>query len=249
MIPPENLNRIFEPFFTTKRNTIDSGTGLGLAMVYGIVRQTEGFIKVDSKVGKGTTFDIYFPSYESSSTENVAVAEQPHEEIIRDKAGNAAMTMLLPDSASVADNKLILGMNVATFDSQRKLLCNPGEIKILFVEDEEAVRMVGTRGLKQKGFNVVDCVSAENALEHIEKGEKFDMMITDMVMPGMSGADLAKVMKEKQPDTLIILASGYSEEIARKELAGSSDFYFIGKPYSLGNLSEKVMEVLAERKN
>lgn len=248
-IPPENLNRIFEPFFTTKRNTIDSGTGLGLAMVYGIVRQTEGFIKVDSKVGKGTTFDIYFPSYESSSTENVAVAEQPHEEIIRDKAGNAAMTMLLPDSASVADNKLILGMNVATFDSQRKLLCNPGEIKILFVEDEEAVRMVGTRGLKQKGFNVVDCVSAENALEHIEKGEKFDMMITDMVMPGMSGADLAKVMKEKQPDTLIILASGYSEEIARKELAGSSDFYFIGKPYSLGNLSKKVMEVLAERKN
>ena len=177
------------------------------------------------------------------------MAEQPREEIIRDKAGNAAMTMLLPDGASFADNKLILGMNVATFDSQRKLLCNPGEIKILFVEDEDAVRMVGTRGLKQKGFNVVDCVSAENALEHIEKGEKFDMMITDMVMPGMSGADLAKVMKEKQPDTLIILASGYSEEIARKELAGSSDFYFIGKPYSLGNLSKKVMEVLAEHKN
>jgi two-component system cell cycle sensor histidine kinase/response regulator CckA len=65
-----------------------------------------------------------------------------------------------------------------------------------------------------------------------------------MVMPGISGAELAKIMKKKQPDTLIILASGYSEEIARKELAGSQDFFFLSKPYSLGNLSEKVMEVI-----
>ena len=146
------------------------------------------------------------------------------------------------------DEKLILGMNIAAFDSQRKLLCNPGEIKILFVEDEDAVRLVGVRGLKQKGFQVIDCVSAENALEYIDKGEKFDLVITDMMMPGMSGAELAKIVKTKQPDTLIILASGYSEEIARKELAGSSDFFFIGKPYSLSNLGQKVMEVLAERK-
>ena len=246
-IPQENLNRIFEPFFTTKRNIIDSGSGLGLAMVYGIVRQSEGFIEVESEVGKGTTFNIYLPAYDNAGSENVTVAGQPRDEIIRDKAGNAAMT-IDGSNATMSDNKLILGMNIATFDSQRKLLCNPGEIKILFVEDEDAVRIVGARGLRQKGFNVVDCISAENALEHIENGEKFDMMITDMMMPGISGADLAKIMKEKQPETLIILASGYSEEIARKELAGSSDFFFIGKPYSLGNLSKKVMDVLAERK-
>lgn len=246
-IPPENQNRIFEPFFTTKRNQIDSGTGLGLAMVYNIVRQTEGFIKLQSEVGKGTTFEIYLPSYESNNEESVTAIQQPSEEIIRDKSGKAAMTTLTNNAVGGQDGKLILGMNIATFDSQRKLLCNPGEINILFVEDEEAVRMVGARGLRQKGFNVVDCISAENALEHIEKGEKFDLMITDMMMPGMSGADLAKIMKEKHPETLIILASGYSEEIARKELAASSDFFFIGKPYSLGNLSKKVMEVLAKR--
>jgi two-component system cell cycle sensor histidine kinase/response regulator CckA len=137
-------------------------------------------------------------------------------------------------------------MNVSKFDSQRKVVHNPGETRILFVEDEDAVRTVGARGLRQKGFDVVDCISAENALEHIENGEHFDLMITDMMMPGMSGADLAKVMHKKNPQTLIILASGYSEEIARKELAGSQDFYFIGKPYSLENLREKIMEVLAE---
>ena len=116
----------------------------------------------------------------------------------------------------------------------------------MFVEDEDAVRIVGARGLKQKGYEVVDCISAENALEHIEADEKFDMMITDMMMPGMSGAELANIMHQKQPDAIIILASGYSEEIARKELAGSQDFYFLSKPYSLDDLNKKVKEVLAQ---
>ncbi len=243
-IKPEYKDRIFEPFFTTKHNTIDSGSGLGLAMVYSIVHQMSGFIKVESQEGVGTTFEIYLPSYESADEQNLP-ADEPKQDVFLDKSGKAALTAQ-PNTVAMPDDKLILGMNIASFDSQRKLLCSPGEINILFVEDEDAVRIVGARGLRQKGFNVVDCISAENALEHIENGEKFDMMITDMVMPGMSGAELAKVMKHKQPDTLIILASGYSEEIARKELAGSKDFFFLSKPYSLGNLSKKVMEVLAD---
>ena len=242
-IKPEHLEHIFEPFFTTKHNTIDSGSGLGLAMVYSIVHQMSGFIKVESQEGVGTTFEIYLPSYETADEENLP-QQQPKQDVFLDKSGKAALTAQ-PSAVQIGDDKLILGMNITAFDSQRKILCAPGEIKIIFVEDEDAVRVVGTRGLRQKGFNVVDCVSAENALEHIENGEKFDMMITDMVMPGMSGADLAKVMKQKQPNALIILASGYSEEIARKELAGSSDFFFLSKPYSLSNLSKKVMEVLA----
>lgn len=244
-IPPENINRIFEPFFSTKKNVVGSGTGLGLAMVYGIVRQTEGFIKVHSEVGKGTTFEIYLPSYESDKEEKTE--EAPQEEIIRDKAGNAALETVTPAVNMGQNQKMILGLNVSAFDSRRSLAANSGEIKILFVEDEDAVRTVGARGLKQKGFDVVDCISAENALEHIENGEKFDMMITDMMMPGLSGAELAKIVHEKYPQMLIILASGYSEEIARKELAGSSDFYFMSKPYSLGDLHKKVQEVLAEK--
>ena len=243
-IPPENINRIFEPFFSTKKNVLGSGTGLGLAMVYGIVHQTEGFIKVQSEVNKGTTFEIYLPSYESP--EQYQDTQTEEEEVIRDKSGNVAMTTMPLTAGAGDDNKIILGLNITEFDSLRAVARNPGEIKILFVEDEDAVRIVGARGLKQKGYDVVDCISGENALEHIENGEKFDMMITDMMMPGMSGAELANIMHQKQPETIIILASGYSEEIARKELAGSQDFYFLSKPYSLDDLNKKVKEVLAK---
>jgi two-component system cell cycle sensor histidine kinase/response regulator CckA len=135
---------------------------------------------------------------------------------------------------------------VAEFDSQRGVACNPGEIRILFVDDEDAVRIVGARGLRQKGYDVVDCISAENALEYIDAGEKFDLVITDMRMPGMSGAELAAILRQKNPEIRIILASGYSEEIARKELAGSQDLNFISKPYGLDDLNKKVKAVLAK---
>lgn len=242
-IPPENMERIFEPFFSTKKNVVGSGTGLGLAMVYGIVRQMEGFIKVHSEVGVGTTFEIYLPSFERVEKEEKEIPNI-EDKVILDKSGKAVMTTV--PIAINPDNKVILGLNISSFDTQRTLARNLGEIKILFVEDEDAVRIVGARGLRQRGFTVTDCVSAENALSHIENNEKFDMMITDMMMPGMSGADLAKIVHEKQPDTIILLASGYSEEIARKELAGSQDFYFISKPYSLDGLHKKVKEILEQ---
>ncbi len=243
-IPQENLERIFEPFFSTKKNILNSGTGLGLAMVDSIVRQMNGFLKVHSEVGKGTTFEIYLPSY--NNTESAQAVEEPAAQVILDKSGKVAMTTVLPHYADDKSQKIILGLNVAEFDSQRSVARNPGEIRILFVDDEDAVRIVGARGLRQKGYDVVDCISAENALEHIDAGEKFDLVITDMRMPGMSGAELATVLHERYPDILIILASGYSEEIARKELAGSQDFYFIAKPYGLDDLNKKVKAVLAK---
>lgn len=243
-IPKENLERIYEPFFSTKKNVLNSGTGLGLSMVYGIVRQMEGFIKVSSEVGKGTTFEIYLPSREK--TAESAASDVSKEQVILDKSGKAAMTTIIPPRSLNGEQKVVLGLNITEFDTSRSVLRNPGEIKILFVDDEDAVRIVGARGLRQKGYEVLDCISAENALEHIEAGEKFDIMITDMMMPGMSGAELAKIMKEKNPQTIVILASGYSEEIARKELAGSQDFYFISKPYGLDDLNKKVKEVLVK---
>lgn len=241
-ISPENLNRIFEPFFTTKKHTANSGTGLGLAMVYGIIHQTGGFIKVSSELGKGTTFELYLPEFANEIDENEE--KNQDENIIRNKAGNAVLTTISP---LASDEKPVLGMNISEFDSRRSFALNPENTHILFVDDEDAVRSVGARGLKRKGFAVTDCISAENALEHLDNGEKFDMLITDMMMPGMSGADLAKIVQQRAPEMKIILASGYSEEIAKKELAGSKDFYFMSKPYSLGDLTKKVMEVLDKK--
>ena len=234
-IPPENLSRIFEPFFSTKQNVVGSGTGLGLAMVYGIVRQTEGFIKVDSVVGKGTTFSIHLPRFETADEDTDASSA---------RVSGDQTPVLTSASASGQPPKIIFGLNVTTLDRGREQTRNPQEIKILFAEDEDSVRAFGVRALKKKGFNVAAANNAENALELLDKGEKFDLLITDMVMPGLSGAELAREIKKRLPEVRIILASGYSEEIARRELAGSEDFEFISKPYSLGDLTKKVFDVL-----
>ena len=228
-IKQENLSRIFDPFFSTKQNVVGSGTGLGLATVYGIITQTKGFLKVESQVGVGTTFKIYLPRFETS-------AEQPQKQ----KSDTASAIPVLTSISSEAP-KLIFGLNVSKLDHGNNNLKQAGEIKILFVEDEASVRAFGVRALRKKGFQVVECPSAESALE--QTGD-FDLMVTDMVMPGMSGAELAKEMRKRLKDIKIILASGYSEEIAQKELAGSTDFTFIAKPYSLGDLTKKVFDVL-----
>lgn len=233
-IPKENLNRIFEPFFSTKQNVVGSGTGLGLAMVYGIVRQTEGFIKVDSTVGKGTTFSIHLPRFETADDD----AETPQ------STENTVSAPILNSATGGQPQKLIMGLNVSKVDHHAEPNITPQDIKILFVEDEDSVRAFGVRALKKKGFSVSACNCAENALDLVDRGEKFNLLLTDMVMPGLSGADLAKAIKQKQPEIKIILASGYSEEIARRELAGSDDFEFIAKPYSLGDLTKKVFDIL-----
>ena len=228
-IKPEHLSRIFDPFFSTKQNVVGSGTGLGLATVYGIVSKSKGLIKVDSEVGKGTTFKIYFPRVLKANDDAV------------DKKDMTTTAMPVLTSLSKEAPKLIFGLNVNKTDQQNASLKDVSQIKILFVEDENSVRAFGVRALKKKGFQVIAAASAENALE--QEGS-FDLMVTDMVMPGMSGTELASLMKQKEPDIKIIIASGYSEEMARKELSGDEDFVFLAKPYSLGDLTQKVFEVL-----
>ena len=244
-IPIENLTRIFEPFFSTKQNVVGSGTGLGLATVYGIVRQTEGFIKVDSILGKGTTFSIYLPRFEKEELPS-SIDVQTAKDVITSSDGTPVLTVQEHNAAPHnSSQKLIFGLNLSSIDRSHEYQSSPVEdIRILFVEDEDSVRAFAIRALKKKGYEVIGCNSAENALEYLEQDSKFDLMITDMVMPGKSGAELAAIVKEKIPDIKILLASGYSEEIARRELAGSDDFAFIAKPFSLGDLTKKVFDVL-----
>ena len=241
-IPPENMSRIFDPFFSTKENVVGSGTGLGLAMVYGIVRQTEGYITVDSTVGVGTTFSVHLPRFEEKPQEE----EQNDKEAVTNKAGQTILRVQEKISTPLNINqKIIMGMNVSNAIDRSHAASGKDnrKIRILFVEDEDSVRSFAVRALKKKGYDVIGCNSGENALDQLEKDTDFDLLITDMVMPGISGAELTKIVKQRLKNIKVILASGYSEEIVRQQLDNFDDFDFITKPYSLGDLTAKVFKV------
>ncbi len=242
-IPLENLSRIFEPFFSTKQNVVGSGTGLGLATVYGIVRQMEGFIKVKSTVNVGTTFSIYLPAYAQESA-----AEKSDggfkTRTLNDKRGRAVLTPNVLKAPQTNSDKVILGLSLSAADDLNQTPDNIENTRILFVDDENSVRTFALRALRKKGYDVVGCSSAENALETLEKDQNFQLLITDMVMPGQNGIELAKQVLEILPDIKIILASGYSEDILKGEFADVENMSFIPKPFSLSDLTKKVYEVM-----
>ncbi|MCC9624091.1 response regulator [Thalassospira sp. MA62] len=203
-IPKENLTRIFEPFFSTKQR--GEGTGLGLSTVYGIVKQTGGFIAVNSEEGKGTTFTIYLPRYEATEAELAETEAVTDETPSRDLTGTGA---------------------------------------ILLVEDEDAVRTFGARALRGKGYDVLEANNGDNALEVLAKTDKtIDLVISDVVMPGIDGPTLIRMLREKKPELKVIFISGYAEDTYRDELDEENGVHFLPKPFSLKDLATKVKEVL-----
>lgn len=199
-ISPEHLENIFEPFFTTKGT--GEGTGLGLSTVYGIVKQTGGFVLVDSMVNEGTAFKILLPRYAGGEEE------------------------ALPAATEIPLGDLTGGET------------------ILLVEDEDAVRMFSARALREKGYRVLEAESGEAALELLNNGERFDLLVTDVVMPRMDGPTLSKKIRDLFPDTKTIFISGYTEDTFRKNLDHNAKIHFLSKPFTLKDLASKVKEVL-----
>jgi two-component system cell cycle sensor histidine kinase/response regulator CckA len=200
-IPRELIQQIFEPFFSTKE--VGSGTGLGLSTVYGIVKQTGGYIYVSSQTDKGTTFSIYFPRYESESAARTDSG---------DKHAAADLT---------------------------------GSGTILLVEDESPVRMFAARALTNKGYKVLEADSAETALEVIAlHGDSIQIIITDVIMPGMTGPDMVVKILEDHPDIKVIFISGYAEDAFVNSYGSEREFNFLPKPFTLKQLASKVKDVL-----
>ena len=193
------LPRIFDPFFTTK--DVGKGTGLGLSIVYGIVKQSGGYIWVYSEPGHGTTFKLYFPV-------TTAAIESP---------------VLRSDTIS-----------------------RPAGQTVLVVEDEAMIRSNVRECLQQLGYHVLEADSAETALKLCaEQRGKIDVVLTDLVMPGMSGHELAGELAQMCPQVKMLFMSGYTEDTAtRREilLRGSA---FLQKPFSVGDLANAVQQVLA----
>jgi two-component system, cell cycle sensor histidine kinase and response regulator CckA len=206
-ISKENIAQIFEPFFSTKEK--GSGTGLGLSTVYGIVRQTGGFIFVDSAPGDGTVFNIYLPEIEA------AVA-----------AADAAAA--LAQAAAPEPEKDLTGGGT-----------------VLLVEDEDAVRLFGARALRNKGYTVLEADSGESALDVInDGGDAIDLIISDVVMPGMDGHTFVKLVRQEMPNVKVILVSGYAEDALADDIERDPTIHFLPKPYSLQELAGKAKEVM-----
>lgn len=206
-IPAENIQRIFEPFFSTKE--IGSGTGLGLSTVYGIVRQTGGFIGVESEVGKGSTFLVYLPVYDNVE----GIIQAKAEEVRDDRPG--------PDLT--------------------------GAGTILLVEDEDAVRVFSSRALRNKGYNILEARSGEEALQVLEQENgKIDLIVSDVVMPQMDGPTMFKHLREKWKDIKVIFVSGYTEDRLREQFTSGEVIYFLPKPFTLKQLAGKVKDVMEE---
>jgi two-component system, cell cycle sensor histidine kinase and response regulator CckA len=192
--------RVFEPFFTTKEPSL--GAGLGLSMVYGVVKQSGGYVFVDSHPGQGSTFAIFLPTM-PNEIHDAEPATRPHERTI-------------------------------------------GETTILVVEDEDLVRRMTQRSLERAGYKVISASNADEALALSRSPtQPIHLLLSDIVMPGMNGRDLAVAMRHSRPSLRVLLMSGYAhvrEGLAMDEV----DFPFLQKPFTVRELVDRVSGLLAD---
>ncbi|MFO0722641.1 MAG: ATP-binding protein [Myxococcota bacterium] len=189
-ITPEILPRIFEPFFTTKE--VGKGSGLGLSIVHGAVREARGFVTVESLVGKGTDIAVYLPRVE-----------------------------LGPEHKSIPPQ------------------LEPRAATVMVCDDEPAVRRIVVRALRLAGYAVIEAESPEQAAELIERGEPVDLLITDVVMPGLSGPELATRVRAKLPELLVLFMSGHTRDLL-DERGPPKGQDFLQKPFTISTLQARV---------
>jgi CheY-like chemotaxis protein len=193
------LGHIFEPFFTTKK--MGKGTGLGLATVYGIVKQSGGSIQVESQAGKGSKFRIYLPAADGG---------------IRKRPETVA-------------GELVVG----------------GTETILVVEDEVDLRELTRIFLEGYGYRVLQASSAEQAIEAAERfSERIDLLLTDVIMPGMSGRRLAEEVLSRRPQTRIVYMTGYTDDMVVQHRVLEPGVQLLQKPFSKVELAVKVRATL-----
>lgn len=199
-IEPENMKRIFEPYFTTKAQNV--GTGMGLALVHGIVKSHGGSVKVESQPGKGATFDVFFPLIEKED-------QSVHEVLEKSPTGNE---------------------------------------RILFVDDEKVIADLGKRMIAFLGYKVDIRTSSIEALNAFKaKPETYDLVITDMTMPNMTGEKLSEELLRIRPDVPIILCSGFSEMITENRAREMGVKGFIMKPFVRHEIAKAIRKVLASK--
>jgi signal transduction histidine kinase/CheY-like chemotaxis protein len=198
---PQVIARAFEPFFTTK--PVGKGTGLGLSQIFGFVRQSNGDVRIESEVGKGTTISLYLPRHHGAAVERVVQEE-----------------------AKVARPKV-------------------GQLSILLVEDDPRVQASTRAGLAELGHVVRACNSGEQALAILSEGANFDLVLTDVMMPGMTGPELVAQLTRDYPHIVVLFVTGYVGE------AGQSDDFsgheVLRKPFTIAALGAAIGRAMTRR--
>ena len=224
-IPADIRDKIFEPFFSTKE--VGKGTGLGLSTVYGIVKQTGGFIYVDSEPGQGTSFHIFLPRHHA----------EPEAEV--ETQGRAQTQVQGEPQPASGTTKQAQGAEA----KPRTDLTGQGTI--LLVEDEDGLRALNARGLRSRGYTVVEAGNGVEAMDVLEEQSgAIDLVVSDVVMPEMDGPALLKAMRERNPDIKFIFVSGYAEDAFEKSLPENQQFDFLPKPFTLSQLVAAVKETM-----
>ena len=196
-MPSDVIEKAFDPFFTTK--PLGEGTGLGLSMVYGFVRQSGGQVRIHSEVGLGTSVKLYLPTTEAR-----------------------------PAAASIAASSAPQGH---------------GE-RVLVVEDDAAVRMLVREALKELHYDAVEFADPLAAVSYLASGERIDLMISDVGLPGMNGRELAETARAHRPDLPILFITGYAENAAIRAGFLGANMSMVTKPFSLDELAAKVSQMI-----
>ncbi len=195
----EVAGRAFDPFFTTK--PIGQGTGLGLSMIYGFARQSNGHATIDSKLGRGTSVKLYLPRHRGAPAE----AHVPAEAIEQLSTGET----------------------------------------VLVVEDEPVVRGVILEMLADQGYRTIEATDGPAGLRILRDGQRIDLLVTDVGLPGMNGRQLADQAREMRPDLKILFITGYAESVAIADGFLQPGMEMITKPFDLGNLSRRVRSMVS----
>jgi signal transduction histidine kinase/ActR/RegA family two-component response regulator len=209
------LSRVFEPFFTTKE--VGKGTGLGLSTVYGIVKQSGGDVRLESAPGQGTTVTVYLPAADGGAVDGVV---EPVEDV-----------------ASPAQERRGDGPGAAE---------SPDRATVLVVEDEPSVRQLARAVLEREGYRVLSAGDGVEALVLLARGgtEVLHALLTDVVMPGMSGPQLAAEVARLHPGVSVVYMSGYADDAVRQHGVLAPGAAFLAKPFELRDLAARVREAV-----